>query len=417
MNQRAVDYAFLRDTENEVETPSVEEISKPQKDSLKLVRPKDSRRDFEKKFDRADSNSGRTPRGRLAARATIPVADIKEFLPEWLGECEYVGQSSMTIRGKRGAIERFLWWLETEELEDVGVREVKRYLTYLTNAHLTPFGRFDEGLKCRERSRDPRRGPNAKPITPNSAAFREISDRTIQLYFVYIKGFFGYMASEEIGLIPISPLETIKAPSATKARIQPLDVHEVSLLEKAASKEPTAKRDIALLYFLVDTGARESEVAGIRIHDLKLNSGTATVLGKGNKRREIFFEVDTRRHLKAYLKEVPYENEDDYLFRAARGLTRGEGLTASGILQLIKRLGEKAGVKDKRCTPHTLRHSYATWFIREGGTAKALQVSLGHEGMEQTMGYVEFVDADAKNQHRKASPGRLLRQQRRKVPR
>lgn len=421
MNQRAADLAIFSQTDEEEtfdENPRIDPNDDAEFDAgLKLVRPKDKRRDFEKKFDRAQTTAARTPRGRLAARAMVPTADIAEFLSEWINECEYLGQSAKTLRGKKNAIDLFLYWLLRNEIEQVGVSEVKRYLTYLTNAHLTMFGRFDEGYKCRERSRDTRRGANAKPIKPHPAAFRPISDRTVQLYFIYIKGLFSYLASEDIGIIPVSPLEFVKAPTAAKTRISPLTVEEVAQLEKAAATEPTAKRDIALLYLLVDTGAREAEIATLHIYDLKLNSGTATVLGKGNKKREIYFEADTRRHLKAYLKECPYDSEDEFLFRAARGTTPGVGLTASGIYQLIKRLGEKAGIKDKRCSPHTLRHSYATWFIREGGTAKALQVSLGHEGMEQTMGYVEFVEADAKNQHRRASPGRLLREQRRKIPR
>lgn len=395
---------------NPVNLPSPDDISANGHSSLQLVRSDERApfKDTERPIERAFRDSERTgsPRARLAGRRFIPTPDLLEFLEEWMSDCIYFGQSKATLRGKRDAVEKLLWWLDREGIEQCGAGEVKRFLSYVANAHEEQWGRWDEKLACRDRAAN--RDPNKPPLRPDPRAFRPVSDRALQVYFVCIKSYFAFLASEEIAAIPSSPLEFTRQPSAKKARVQPFSIEEVADMLQIAGAGDYPRRDAGLIYFLLDTGVRVGEVANLRMEQVDIARGVAVVTGKGKKTREVCFGRDTRRALVAYLKHSPCA-EDEKLFRSERGNTPGEGLTVSGLGRLIRKTGKAAAIVGKRCSPHTFRHTFASEFIKAGGAAKALQMLLGHEDIQMTMRYVTLAEADVKTQHSAASPTRLLR--------
>jgi integrase/recombinase XerD len=77
-------------------------------------------------------------------------------------------------------------------------------------------------------------------------------------------------------------------------------------------------------------------------------------------------------------------------------------LASSGLLQLIRRLGDRAGVNHAH--PHRFRHTFAINFLRNGGNAFVLQMLLGHSTMEMVKRYLALAQADAQATHRRASP-------------
>ena len=123
------------------------------------------------------------------------------------------------------------------------------------------------------------------------------------------------------------------------------------------------------------------------------------MLGKGNKERSLPISPRTAKLLWRYLTtERKEERVDQPLFLGSDG----NQMTRDGLLKLLIRLGEKAGVKD--CHPHRFRHTFAVKFLRNGGNAFELQMALGHTTLEMVQTYLSLAQTDLDAAHRKASP-------------
>ena len=82
----------------------------------------------------------------------------------------------------------------------------------------------------------------------------------------------------------------------------------------------------------------------------------------------------------------------------------GEPLKARRVQAIIKHYGEKAGIKGIRCSPHTLRHTAAVMWIRNGGDVFSLQQILGHSTLEMVRVYVNLAQSDIEAAHQRYSP-------------
>ena len=161
-------------------------------------------------------------------------------------------------------------------------------------------------------------------------------------------------------------------------------------------------RNRAVLWTLLDTGMRASELCGIRFTDLDRKHGTVYIMGKGAKERKVLLGQRGYHYLCAYLdywRGEP-ENQQERLVLT----DDGNPLTLSAITQLFGRLKLKAGIRDKRVSAHTCRHWYAIKFLLKGGKLFALQRHLGHETLEMVRIYAYFTDQDAEDEKRKFSP-------------
>jgi len=155
---------------------------------------------------------------------------------------------------------------------------------------------------------------------------------------------------------------------------------------------------------MLDTGILASELCGLRFNDVDIVSRKAIVLGKGNKHRSVYFGRETGRLLWQYVREEGIEGTEP-LFLS----TKRNAFTRRGLLQLIERLGDAAGVEATRCSPHTLRHAFAVMLLRGGGSVFTLKEMLGHTDLAMTSRYVSLAQADVQNQHRQFSPVERLR--------
>jgi site-specific recombinase XerD len=176
-----------------------------------------------------------------------------------------------------------------------------------------------------------------------------------------------------------------------------------SLLAAIDRQSAEGYRDYAMIVTLLDTALRVSELTGIRTADLSLDEGLVRVIGKGGKERLIPLGREARRVIWQYLNRYrprPWNQNGDFLF-----LTRDGGMmTKNRIETLMKGYGQKAGITGVRCSPHTLRHTAAVMFLRNGGNVFSLQRLLGHSSLEMTRHYCELADVDVIKAHKTASP-------------
>jgi integrase/recombinase XerC len=224
---------------------------------------------------------------------------------------------------------------------------------------------------------------------------------TASMYFARLRTLFRFLVSE--GWIEASPMETLRPPVNRPDQIQPFTKEQVTALFAAAKRSQHPRRDEVILLFLLDTGLRASELCSLRMCDMDMQGRRCNVIGKGNKRRAVYFGRDTTKALWQYLKETPREGNVP-LFTSDRGTRAGEPMTRSGLLQLMRRLGKAAKIEATRCSSHTYRHTFAVEFLRAGGNVFTLQTLLGHTSLAMSRRYTALAQADIENQHRQFSP-------------
>jgi integrase/recombinase XerD len=211
-------------------------------------------------------------------------------------------------------------------------------------------------------------------------------------HLVALKMFYRFLRLEERA--EQSAVELLSAPTLWERIPQVLSPESVEKL--LAAPLPTERfylRDRALLETLYATGSRASEVVGLKLIDLHLDSGFCQCQGKGNKQRVIPLGRPAQEALRAYLSEqrpqlVRAAPDAPWVF-VSRG---GRGLTREMLWILVKKYVRRTGLNAK-VSPHTLRHSFATHLLAGGADLRTVQELLGHANIRTTQHYTH-VDRD-----------------------
>ncbi|OGJ21745.1 hypothetical protein A3K73_06915 [Candidatus Pacearchaeota archaeon RBG_13_36_9] len=153
-----------------------------------------------------------------------------------------------------------------------------------------------------------------------------------------------------------------------------LSVEEVRSLIRAAG---FAKTEL-IIKMLYSAGLRVSELVNLKPLDIDFNESSGWVRkGKGRKDRLFKIADSFSKQLQKYVKNHP---DNKYIF------SEGNPLTTRNIQILIKKAAKRANI-NKRVTPHTLRHSFATHLLENGENLAVIQQLLGHENLETTRIY------------------------------
>jgi site-specific recombinase XerD len=160
------------------------------------------------------------------------------------------------------------------------------------------------------------------------------------------------------------------------------------------------RRDLALLSFMFNTGARVSEVVGLQTTDLRLTAPCSVLLrGKGLKERTCPIWPETAGLLQQLIQQhdlSPSQSAPVFLN------DRGGRLTRFGVRLVLKKYVEKAAscrasLKHKRLHPHSIRHSTATFLLRSGVDLSTIAHWLGHVSVNTTNKYLS-IDLEAKRE-------------------
>lgn len=209
---------------------------------------------------------------------------------------------------------------------------------------------------------------------------------TIYKHVKTIKRFFNWCV--ERGYVELSPARYV----ICRRPVQPLgDGKAATGAEIAAILAETRRkpRDRAIVLLLAQSGARASEIAGLKIRNLVLDENRAIVDGKGSKRRDIYFLDDATAALRTWLPVRP-DVPHDYVFTSTRG--RGK-LNPQAISQITRRLSRAAGL-DRELGAHAFRHYVGTKLARERVALPIIQAWLGHSDPAITLQYQRSLDGD-----------------------
>jgi integrase/recombinase XerD len=277
------------------------------------------------------------------------------------------GLSDRTVQAYHGDVERLLAWLQARGVEDPSVidhRILREYLYHLKDAGMAA-----------------------------SSIRRALSS---------IRTYFGFLLEE--GALVADPTDLLESPRSWRRLPDVLSRDEVvRMLESPDETRITCWRDRAILELLYATGMRVSELTHLGLPDVDGGERLVRVLGKGGRERLVPFGSAASTALGRYLRDVRP--------RLDRG--RGEGrvflnqrgtpLTRMAVWQIVKDAATRSGL-EKRASPHTLRHTFATHLLEGGADLTAVQELLGHVDISTTQIYTH-IDRDYVRQvHRRFHP-------------
>jgi site-specific recombinase XerD len=221
--------------------------------------------------------------------------------------------------------------------------------------------------------------------------------KTINYHIVAIRAFLKFLLKNDIDCISPDKLELAKTPPREVSFLDEEEIAAILEAPKAENKNLEQQvRDLAILQFLYGTGLRVSELVALQKKDIKLDSNQFYVIGKGSKMRAVFATKQARKALETYLNQKT--EESPYLFTSLSGNSLGNALSKNAVEDIVKKYAKKAGIQ-KKVSPHTLRHSFATSLIKKGADIRAVQTLLGHSSITTTQIYTHIDDKHLKRVH------------------
>lgn len=290
------------------------------------------------------------------------------------------GASELTKRNYAFYLSRFLTYSKLLRPEQITLDDVRDFRLYLNQQRNN-------------------RGEQLKKATQN-------------YHLIALRSFLKFLAKNDVKTLTPEKIELAKTNERQVTFLEGNDL-ERFLEAPHHTNEPEIiqLRDKAILELLFSTGLRVSELARLRRDELNLNKDEFTVRGKGGKLRIVFLSNQARHFVRQYLER----RRDDHpgLFirhdRAAKRSSEIQALTPRSIQRFVSTYAKIAGV-NKKITPHTLRHSYATDLLMNGADIRSVQSLLGHASITTTQIYTHITNQQLRDVY-KAFHGRRRRNQ------
>jgi integrase/recombinase XerD len=271
---------------------------------------------------------------------------------------------------------------------------------------LEAYSRDLQGYSCLLRDkgiREMRMISSEEPLTyMKRLRSRGVSARSQARVLSSLKGFHKFLLRERA--VEEDPLRRLRSPRVVPRLPSVMSMKEVEeLLRQPDARQPLGIRDRAMLELLYATGLRVSELVHLSVNDLNLEVGYLRTRGKGSKERIVPLGKAAVHALEDYLtgprRLYSSQTANPTLF-IRRG---GKGMTRQGFWKIIKNYARAAGIQ-KRITPHTLRHSFATHLLERGADLRSVQSMLGHEDIATTQVYTHVSREHLKRLHQKLHP-------------
>lgn len=217
-----------------------------------------------------------------------------------------------------------------------------------------------------------------------------LAEKTVNYNVIALRSFCKFLAKNDIETIAPEKIELAKIPPRQVSYL--LEEEIMRLMEmpfQIDQEELKQRRDFAILQTLFGTGLRVSELINLKISDINLWTKQFSVIGKGKKMRSIFLTNHALFAIQQYLS--CRSDTSEYLFISLAHNAFGKALTRNSVEKMIKDYAIMAGI-NKKVTPHTLRHSFATTLLKNGADIRSVQQLLGHSSIMTTQIYTHVDD-------------------------
>lgn len=297
---------------------------------------------------------------------------IQKYFLQWLMAQRNV--SPETIKSYRDTFRLYLKYIETR----CGVPPAKMSITQFDADHILEFLAH----------LDKERGNSSKTINNRLAALHSFVKYLI------------FELPEYSGLLNRSMMVPFR--KAEKRQMEFLTEDEFSALKNTCKTETAlGRRDMLMLLLLYNTGIRVSELVGLKLSDIHIDSQSTSayirVYGKGRKERDVPLWKSTAKYLASYMNDHAYSESSNLFANCIDG-----DLTRSGVRYRLDYLQKKASatvqsLAKKNITPHTFRHTTALRMLQSGIDISTIAIWLGHESIITTHKYME-TDLEMKRQ-------------------
>ncbi|MEF2175990.1 MAG: site-specific tyrosine recombinase/integron integrase [Candidatus Absconditabacteria bacterium] len=224
-----------------------------------------------------------------------------------------------------------------------------------------------------------------------------LSLKTINYHIVSLRAFFKFLLRNDIDVISPDKLELAKTSPRTVNYLEEKEIEKLLLMPDEYEKKHIKKiRDKTILLILFGSGLRVSELINLKHNNIKLESNQFWVIGKGSKLRAVFMIEKAKKALEEYLNMKASDSE--YIFSSLSNNNVNKPLNRVSIEKIVKRYARLAGIQ-KKVTPHTLRHSFATSLLLKGADIRSVQTLLGHSSITTTQIYTHIADVHLQKIH------------------
>ena len=227
---------------------------------------------------------------------------------------------------------------------------------------------------------------------------QDLSIKTINYHIVALRSFLKFLLRNDI--------DTLNPEKCDLAKIDPREVSYLTESELESllwapyqfeHKAIAQARDAALLAFLFSTGLRVSELIALTKDRIRPDSNQLTVIGKWRKMRSTFVTRDALEKLEEYRTQ---RTDDSHFVFVSHSNNRAPGqLTRNAVEDIVKKYKSLCGI-DKKITPHTIRHSFATQLLKKGADIRSVQALLGHASITTTQIYTHVDDKHLSDVHK-----------------
>ncbi len=228
-----------------------------------------------------------------------------------------------------------------------------------------------------------------------------LSAATLERRLAALKSLYRFLQKQ--GQVKSNPAALVSSPKQAHPLPSVLSEGEMwDLLFLLPVRNALEVRNQALLVFLYATGLRVSELVGMNLSDLNFDEETVRVLGKGNKERVVPFGETAAVILKKYIpnrRELGGNRNESAFWLTRNGNRLSDRMVRNILNQTLECISQQ-----KKVTPHTLRHTFATHLLEHGANIRVIQELLGHVSLSTTQIYTHLSVDSLKESYRKYHP-------------
>lgn len=244
-----------------------------------------------------------------------------------------------------------------------------------------------------ERAAEGVRGPlnstDADELSGLGAQWAELAPSTVARRSAALRRFYGFLVDD--GLRRDDPSEALPRPRLERPLPRILDEGEIGRMfeaaeDRAASGEPAAIRNLALLELLYGSGLRASELVSLPRGAIRPGKPFVILRGKGSKERLVPISSRANTAVRKWLEIAP--GGVLWLFPSGKS-----HISRVRLFQIVRAMAADAGIAPDRVSPHVLRHAFATHLLSGGADLRVLQSLLGHADIATTQIYTHVDSA------------------------